>query len=64
MSSGLISRSGRSAPESQVVPTPSTWTPRCFASGFWNVGNMPKMPMEPVIVFGLAQISSEEVAIQ
>ena len=28
------------------------------------VGNIPKMPIEPVIVSGLAQISSEAVEIQ
>ena len=32
--------------------------------GFSMVGNIPKIPIEPVIVSGLAQISSEEVAIE
>ena len=54
-SSGLISRSGRSAPESQVVPTPSTCMPRVLRQRLLNVGNIPKMPMEPVMVLGLAR---------
>ena len=32
---GSSSRSGRTAPDSQVVPTPSTRQPRCFCIGFW-----------------------------
>jgi hypothetical protein len=35
-----------------------------FSSAFPNVGIMPKMPIEPVIVLGLTQISSDAVAIQ
>ncbi len=48
----------------RVVPTPSVWTPRYFARGLSIVGKRPKMPIEPVIVSGAAQISSEDVAIQ
>ena len=61
---GSSARSGRSASLKRVVPTPSVWTPRYFASGFSIVGKTPKMPIEPVIVSGLAQISSEAVEIQ
>ena len=51
----------RSWPERLVVPTPSTATP-IFLSVFWKVGIAPKMPIEPVIVAGCAQISSAELA--
>ena len=61
---GSIARSGRRASERRVVPTPSVWMPRYFAKGFSTVGNSPKMPIEPVIVSGLAQISSDAVEIQ
>ncbi len=41
------------APASGPVATPSLFTP-IFASVSGTVKNMPKMPIEPVIVFGSA----------
>ena len=61
---GSSARSGRIASLKRVVPTPSVWMPRYFASGFSIVGKTPKIPIEPVIVSGAAQISSDAVAIQ
>ena len=44
-------RSARNSPDSAVVPTPSLCTPS-FSSVRWNVGNIAKMPIEPVSVAG------------
>src|SRR4029453_6902823 len=54
---------GSSAPDRSDVPTPSRVTPteRKLSS---KVGTMPKMPIDPVIVSGDAQISSDVDAIQ
>ena len=47
-----------SEPESGVVPNPSDWMPN-FASAPSKVGIMPKTPIDPVMVPGSAQISSD-----
>ena len=47
----------RSWPDSGVVPTPSTLTP-ILPRVLSTVGMMAKIPIEPVRVAGLAQISS------
>ena len=52
-----LRRSIRSCPANGVVPTPSTVTPT-FPNVLSIVGMMAKIPMEPVSVAGLAQISS------
>jgi hypothetical protein len=54
-------RSTRIWPDRFVVPTPSTLTP-ILPSVPSNVGMAPKMPIDPVIVDGCAQISSAEAA--
>ena len=48
---------GRKSPLSTVVPTPSTCAPT-FCSVRWKVGIAAITPIEPVMVVGLAQISS------
>ena len=53
----LIGRSMRNCPARGVVPTPSTVTPT-LPSVLSMVGMMAKMPIDPVSVAGLAQISS------
>ena len=51
----------RNSPDSAVVPTPSVCTPSC-SSERWKVGNMAKMPIEPVSVAGLATMRSASIA--
>jgi hypothetical protein len=58
---GPRGRSRRKSPLSGVVPTPSTFTP-ILPSVPWKVGIAANTPIEPVIVVGLAQISSAPVA--
>ena len=56
-----IGRTGLNSPDSAVVPTPSTCTPT-RSSVRWNVGNIAKMPIEPVSVAGLATMRSASMA--
>src|SRR3546814_10117988 len=61
--SGLKPPARSGSPDNGVVFTPSVVMP-IFASEFSKLGNMPKTPMEPVMVEGSAMIRSAAVEIQ
>ena len=60
---GVVPPTISGCPDSGVVFTPSVVMP-ILASAFSNVGMIPKMPIDPVIVPGSAKIASAGVDTQ